>query len=349
VVTACPYDRQDLPVEVEIPLAAPLSSLAAKPVRAFRVSAGVPGTLEETPAQIATAGPGGSSRREPAARLTLLVPGILPAGRTVEVWLYLGLPAGIERTGEPETLPSAVRLSEGPDGGSWIENDRIRLLVSPEGGHVYRWEVKGAGGIDLTLRGESGFAGFSDLGGARRSEPFSISVLESGPAAATLMATGDDGFTKTIRLFAGVSWAEVILEEAVAYYWDFDDPSLFSGAAERPGRYAFSTGGEGPVARVEDGPSSQVAAPAPGANWAVKSRDDGLAIGLATPEAPSPLKVGPGASWGGVGIEGGSPASHFVTFGGVIEGRPADLMRRLAETRDARRPPRVAVYAVQER
>ena len=44
----------------------------------------------------------------------------------------------------------------------WIENDQVRLLLRPEGAHLYRWEVKAAGSRDLTMPGESDWAGFSD-------------------------------------------------------------------------------------------------------------------------------------------------------------------------------------------
>ena len=45
----------------------------------------------------------------------------------------------------------------------WIENDQVRLLLGPEGAHVYRWELKAAGNRDLTMPGESDWHGFSDL------------------------------------------------------------------------------------------------------------------------------------------------------------------------------------------
>ena len=50
----------------------------------------------------------------------------------------------------------------------WIENDRVRLLLGPEGGHVYRWEVKALDNRDLTMPGETGWAGFADTGGDHR-------------------------------------------------------------------------------------------------------------------------------------------------------------------------------------
>ena len=42
----------------------------------------------------------------------------------------------------PPALPQAASTTPGPKGMKWIENDRVRLLLGPEGGHVYRWEVK---------------------------------------------------------------------------------------------------------------------------------------------------------------------------------------------------------------
>ena len=91
------------------------------------------------------------------ARLILMLPGPLPHGTEASVQVYLGL------TQAPAPLPTAVSTTDGTNGMRWIENDQVRLLLGPEGAHVYRWEVKAAGNRDLTMPGESDWHGFSDL------------------------------------------------------------------------------------------------------------------------------------------------------------------------------------------
>ena len=57
---------------------------------------------------------------------------------------------------------SLIHISDGTNGMRWIENDQVRLLLGPEGAHVYRWELKAAGNRNLTMPGESDWHGFSD-------------------------------------------------------------------------------------------------------------------------------------------------------------------------------------------
>ena len=84
-------------------------------------------------------------------------------------------------------------------------------------------------------------------------------------------------------------------------------------------------------------------------HWAVKFRDDRLAMGLVTPEVAAAFRVAPGAGAGGVGIEQSPAASHFVTFGGRLAASPADTMTRLQQTLDLRKPPEVTLHAIQKR
>ena len=77
-------------------------------------------------------------RLERAGRslLTLVVPGWLPAQETAKVTVYFGLDA------QPAPVATAVTTSDGPSGTRWIENDQLRLLLGPEGAHVYSWQIK---------------------------------------------------------------------------------------------------------------------------------------------------------------------------------------------------------------
>ncbi len=152
---------------------------------------------------------------------------------------------------------------------------------------------------------------------------------------------------KTISLFGGVSWIEVVLNEPVSYYWDFDDPRLLAADGATPGTYLFSDGMTGSVGRDADGVSAQVMVQP--AKWAIKWNQQKLALGMASPEVATRMVVGPGAGAGGVGMEGGPPAGHFVTFAGLLEQSPRDTMQRLQQTLDFTNQPRVVVWQLQER
>jgi hypothetical protein len=70
-----------------------------------------------------------------------------------------------------------------------------------------------------------------------------------------------------------------------------------------------------------------------GALWGAKYRADGLTLALLLTDRPGTIRVGPGGSWGGCGIEGGPAASNFVTFGGKCEALPPTaFLTRLLET-----------------
>jgi hypothetical protein len=323
-------ERFDLPLELDVALP---GGLAAKPVRAYvSVEGAAP---REILAQVDPSdGPG-------RARLAMILPGALPKGAQAVVHVYLGLP------GPPPPLPGAVSTQDGANGSKWIENDKVRLLLGREGGHVYRWEVKALGGRDLTMPGETGWAGFSDIAQGHRDTPHELACAARGPALVRYVCSDSAGLVKTVSLFGGVSWMEVVLEEPVGHYWDFDDPKNFAADGPAPGTYRFSGGATGPVGREADGVPAQVKAP--DSRWGVKYNAQGLALGLVTPETAARHLVAPGAGAGGVGIEGSAPAGHFVTFGGLLPGEPADTMRRLQETLDFRNPPEVVLHAVEVR
>jgi hypothetical protein len=76
---------------------------------------------------------------------------------------------------------------------------------------------------------------------------------------------------------------------------------------------------------------------------------DRLALGLVTPETATLHVIAPGAGAGGVGIEGSTPALHFVTFAGLLTAPPAETMNRLRTTLDLNRPAGVRLHPVQAR
>ena len=325
LVTAGSADRADLPIELDVRLPA---DLIKKPARAF-------GGARELPVQIdATDGP-------ERARLTVLISGLLPKGGDAPVWVYLGLPK------VPQPLPGAVATRDAPRGMKWLENDKVKLLLGPEGAHIYRWEVKALGNRDVTAPGESGWAGFADTGGVHRSSPNELRCVARGPALVRYICTDGHGLVKAISLFAGASWAEVTLNSPVSYFWALDDPKNFAADGPSPGQYLFSTGAAGAVGREADGVAAQVKAG--GAHWGAKFIPNGWLLGMLTPETATRHVVAPGAGAGGVGIEGGEGASHFAIYAGALEGEPADLMNRLQRTLDFRNPPDITLHAPQAR
>jgi hypothetical protein len=272
-------------------------------------------------------------------KLTMVLPGPLLKGSETSIHLYLGLAKAL-------LLPSAVSTSSGPNGMRWIENDRVRLLLGSEGAHIYRWELKAATNRDLTMPGDTGWAGFCDMGTHRHSR-YRLECTAGGPALVEYQCSDPSGHLKTIRLYAGASWIEVFLSEPTSIYWDFDNPKNFAADGPTPGTWLFSNGQTGPVGREADGVPAQVKAQ--NVFWGIKHNADKLALGLATPEIAAFHHIAPGSGAGGIGIESSPPALHFVTFAGVLDTSPAETMNRLRTTLDLKRPAEVVLYAVQAR
>ena len=243
-------------------------------------------------------------------------------------------------------MPTAASTAEATNGMRWIENDQVRLLLGPEGAHLYRWEVKAGGNRDLTMPGESDWHGFSDLH-PHRSSPYQLKCRAHGPAMVEYESTNPWGHTKILRLYGGASWVEELLNEPATVYWDFDNPKNFASDGPTPGQWLFSDGQSGPVGREADGVPAQVKS----ANtyWGIKHNPDRWALGLVTPETATLHVIAPGAGAGGVGIEGSPPALHFVTFAGLLTASPADTMNRLQATLDLNHPVEVRLHSVQAR
>ncbi len=326
-VRAGSVDRFDLPVEVEVPLP---EGTAGKPIRAFcrREKTGPQGVLAELD----------PSDKPNRRRLVVLIPGRITKGTETLVHVYLGLPAA------PKPLPQAVSTKDGSNGMKWIDSDKVRLLLGPEGAHVYRWEVKALKNRDLTEPGETGWAGFSDSMD-HRSVAHKLSCVARGPALVRYQCAAPSGLVKTISLYGGTSWMEVLLNESVVYYWDFDNPKNFAGDGPTPGTYLFSNGRTGPVGKEADGVPAQVEAA--GTFWGIKFNREKLALGMCTPEAAAMHHVAPGSGAGGVGIEQSPPASHFVTFAGLLEAEPGETMSRLRQTLDLKSQPEVILHAAE--
>lgn len=326
-IRAGKVDRFDLPLELDVTLPAELTT---KPIRAFCWQGDDAG--QELLAQL------DPSPQPGKTRLTLLVPGLLPQGRETNAVVYLGL------NHVPPPLPQAVSTHDAPGGNKWLENDRVRLLLGSEGGHLYRWEVKALKSRDVTMPGETSWFGFSDIH-ALRAASFRLTCTARGPALVRYECAEPAGLIKTISLFGGMSWVEVVLNEGTGVYWEFDDPQNFAADGPTPGKYLFSTGATGAVGKQADGVPAQVKVPR--AQWSIKFNPDGLALGLATPEVAAHHCVAPGAGAGGVGLEHSAEVSHFVTYAGRLEAEPAETMNRLRTTLDLKNQPAVVVHALQ--
>jgi hypothetical protein len=329
VVQAGAVDRYELPVEVEVTLTAELSS---RPIRAFQLPTG--DRPREVLAQLDPAGPAGK------ARLVLILSGPITRATQTAIHVYLGLAAS------PNPPSEAASTREAPKGMRWIENDKVRLLLGPEGSHIYRWEVKAAEGRDLTEPGDSGWAGFCDLG-THRTVPYQLDCLARGPALVRYQCIDPAGHTKTISLYGGTSWLEVMVGDPTRLFWNFDDPRNFAADGPTPGTYLFSNGATGPVGRQTDGLSAQIKAH--DVLWSIKFNRDKLALGMATPETAALHEVAPGSAAGGVGIEGSPAASHFVVFAGRLDYEPAETMNRLRQTLDLKNQPAVVLHVLQSR
>ena len=255
------------------------------------------------------------------------------------IHVYLGL------SQPPKPLPQAVETRDAKDGMKWIENDKVRMLLAPEGGHVYRWEVKELQNRDLTMPGQTGWLGFSDMAQGHRDTPHTLTCTARGPALVRYRCTDPTGLSKTIGLFGGASWMEVVLNYATEWYWDFDNPQNFAGDGPTPGTYLYSNGATGAVGRRADGVPAQVKAG--NAHWAIKFNKQRLALGLATPEVAARYIVGPGSGAGGMGIERSSPTNHLVTYAGLLDAEPREVMEQLRQTLDFRNQPEVVLHTIQ--
>lgn len=320
------HARVDLPVELDLPQA-----IAGKPRghALYEAESGAP-----VPCQV--------DHVQQRPRLTFIVKGSLPAKTEKTFHLYLDGPEV-----SPPAGAGAVSCKNGKAGMKWIENGEIRLLIGPEGSHLYRWEVKALDNYDLTQPGESSWSGFADSGGPHRSLKNTIEVLAAGPVLVRLRCTDETGLVKTISAYAGVPWIEIVLNAAKPWFWNYDRTKNFAADGPTPGTYLFSNGRKGAVGRQADGLDAQVKQS--NVTWSAKSRRDGLLLALITPEVRARHVVAPGAGSGSVGIEHSPLVSHFITYGGVTSGDPKPLLDALQQTLSLREQADVVLHGVQTR
>ncbi len=276
-------------------------------------------------------------------RLVFIAHGKTPKNGERRFLLYCdgtSQPGGVQDAG-------AVRCTDGPGGAKWIENEHYRLLVGPEGGHIYRWEVKALDNRDVTHPGGTGWSGFADVGGEHRRSKNRIEVLAGGPAMVRLKCTDQTGLEKTISAYAHLPWIEVTLNSGVDYFWCFTDTRLMAADSPTPGSVLFSDGTTGKVKKLTSSADCQVSRPK--VHWAAKFVQDGPMIALITPELATRHVVGPGGGMGGVGIERSTLAGHVVIYAGRCPESVKTTLDGLRATLNYGKQPTVDVCAIQQR
>ncbi|HOD82459.1 MAG: O-GlcNAcase NagJ precursor [Planctomycetes bacterium ADurb.Bin126] len=324
-------DRQDVPLEVVLAAPAKLPPGARFALTELKAD----GSQESLPAQIDRLAGG-------KLGLAAIAPGLTRAGQRRTFFLYAG---PVDAT-DPFSARSeqAVRATPDGQGGFWIENAFYRARLMREGAHLYEFHLKALKGRDVTIPGRSAHHGFSDLGRSERAAKFELTLEADGPLLVRARCVSPDGVEKRMTFWANRSWFEVALDRPVGYYWDFDDDALMSAGSATPGRATFSDGHQADV-----GKAGELSLARPGTTWGFKRREDGLTLALITPGAGCTHRVGPGGGMGGVGVEGGGEAQHFVTLCDVIGDDPAGRCRSLDATLDLRSPPKVFAPPAEEK
>jgi hypothetical protein len=254
-------------------------------------------------------------------------------------WFYLYFDTHEGKPKPPLQVPDPIKTYDAeckpkgphPEGSKWIENSRYKILLGRQGGHLYVWEVKALGNLDITQPGETSWAGFNDGPRSTRDEFLELTCEAAGPVLVRYRATAADGSYKILTFYRNLPCVETYLSLAVNFFWDYDSPKTMLEGHPAPGRYALSDGEEGVIPLKVGDLSLQCKSPC---FWGVRYREDGLAIGLVTPDDRASHRIGPGGSMGGCGIEGGHVrVSHFVSFADVIndpKGMADALQRTLA-------------------
>jgi len=244
----------------------------------------------------------------------------------------------------PAEGPALTAKLEG--GWATIDSGPARMIVGAQGGHVFEWFVKALGDLEITEPGRGGWAGFCDAGDLDRSAQFDLTLEAAGPVLARLKGSAKNGANeRTLTFYAGQPLVEVMLAQPVGFYWDYDSIANFAADKGNPGTALFSDGFQEPVCKSDE----QVHVVRGNVTWCAKTRADGLLLANLTPEVAARHMTGPGGGWGGVGIEGSAPVSHFVTFADKITGDPAAVLNAVQQTLDLRNQPQMWMGKVEKR
>ena len=236
VVESGGVDRVDQPIDIDLPISARSVSM----VRLVEVSGD--GKTQEP--MLCQTQPHGDK-----TRLIFLVRGEFHGDSKRSFLLYYE-PASEAAESD---LPGTVSCTDGEDGTKWVENEYCRLLISPVGAQIYRWEVKALDNMDLTEPGETEWRAFANLMGTYRYSTHKMEVLCDGPTLVRLRFTDEAGDTKVISAWAGVPWVEVTFNRPVSGFWCYDNASLIGPRSETPGTFLFSDGKTGSMTEKAGG------------------------------------------------------------------------------------------------
>jgi len=279
-----------------------------------------------------------------AGNVVFLMPGETAPGAVRRFAAYFDVKGS---TPKPAQEGEAITVkAEG--GNRWIENSVYRTLLGTHGAHLFVWEVKALGGLDITEPGRSGWAGFADVGReGSRDANFQITVEAAGPVMARIKATAPSAMAeKLFTFYAGKPYVEVMLANPTDFYWNYDNVTNFAKDKGSPGTAIFSNGHSEPVCASDE----QIHAVARGASWGAKTRPDGLLLANITPEVEDATHMtGPGGGWGGTGIEQSKPAAHFIIVADKVQGDPATLLNSVRDTLDTRNQPKMKLSGLQAR
>ncbi len=235
------------------------------------------------------------------------------------------------RTPKPKHTFRGAQARQAPGGAVWLENERLRLLLSPEGGRAARWEVLALGERDIARWAEREPRGFfyNPLLYNKRA---TLAPLLVGPVAVRYRCSFPQGPSYTITLYSGMSWAEVVWDTPLDSFWCYDSLGGDKGAAWQTACSA--------TAQRE---ALEQALYCRGARWVAKHRADGLALGLVVPEVDCAMGVELRGERSGVGISRSTPAAHFVVVGDVLGRFDAAFWETLRRTLDHTLPPVVDI------
>ena len=318
----------DRPVELDIPINASVPNF-------FRLYKQDGSVKEAIPVQMASV--------EGHKRIYFIMNGELPAESRQSYFLYFEPDSSIADV----NLAKGTTLTETGDSSVWLENEQIKLMIGAEGGHIYRWEVKAQGDRDITSPGEKDWAGFADNYAQHRNMNNRIEILADGDVLVRVKCTDSLGMEKIISLWAGSSWAEVTYNAPCNWFSCYDDISLMGADSPTPAQCLFSDGYSEAVRKNGDSTSSQIGRD--NVYWASKYTQNGILFALVTPEIATRMLAGPGGGMGGLMLEGGPTAAHFVIYGGKCPASVADTLNRLKATLDFTNQPKTTVYGVMDR
>jgi len=269
--------------------------------------------------------------------VVFVLPGVMEPEARHKLALYYDVVGG-----SPKPAQKLEGVSLRRDGSWWwVESSKYKVLVGRSGAHLFEWYVKALGNLEITHPGRGGWSGFADAGDSGgRAAAYDITCEAAGPVMVRLRATAPSAASeKLFSFYAGKPYAEVMLANPTNFYWNYDNVNNFAKDKGNPGMAVFSNGHKEPVCRSDE----QVHAEAKGVTWSAKTREDGLLLANITPEVKATHMTGPGAGWGGVGIERSVPVWHFVIYADKVDGDIAPVLNEARQTLDMREQPKVYV------